>query len=76
MTLTRNDLIRECEACHGEGWLYDPPRDSNKGGRGTRRVAFQRKESCAACRMTGQILTEAGEAIADVVLLIRAQSRI
>lgn len=71
MNLTKDDLIQQCPACGGEGWIYDPPRNLNQGSYGVRTVNMQSKESCTVCRQKGEVLTEMGEAIASVVSLMR-----
>jgi hypothetical protein len=75
MSLRKEDLIKQCPACNGTCWIEDPPRDSNQGSYGVRRVGSYR-ESCTVCRQTGEVLTEEGEAIASVILLMKRQGQI
>jgi DnaJ-class molecular chaperone len=76
MNLTKDDLIQKCKVCDGEGWIYDPPRNSNQGSYGTHQVAYQHKQSCGACHMTGETFTETGEAIASLISLMKRQGRL
>jgi hypothetical protein len=76
MNLTKDDLIQKCKACGGEGWIYDPPRNPNHGSYGTRPAGFQRKESCGACHMTGEVFTETGEAISSFISLMKRYGRL
>ena len=76
MDLTKDDLIETCTACKGTGWIEDPPSNPNQGSYGVRRVSMRLKTSCGACRQTGEVFTKMGEAIADVVSLLRRQGRV
>lgn len=73
MSLTKDDLIKKCEACGGVGAIYDPPRDPNQGTYG-RQVIMQHQSQCAACRGIGEVLTEEGKAVASVVALMRRRN--
>ena len=75
MNLTRDDLIQKCTACKGIGWIEDPPSDPKQGSYGVRRVNMQMRTSCTVCHQTGEVFTETGEAITQVVSLMSRQHR-
>lgn len=76
MTIKKDDLIQQCPDCNGEGKIYDPPREKREGNSyGSRKMGYSTETSCFRCKSTGSILTEEGEAIAEVVQLLRRQHR-
>ena len=75
MTLTRNDLLQACRACAGTGFVDDIPQGT-QGSFGLRRAGHQSRVPCDACNTTGEVLTETGKAVADVVQLLQKQHRL
>lgn len=76
MNLEVKDLIGKCQHCNGSGSLEDPPPDTKQGSYGMRRVGSFTKETCDPCGGSGEVLTEAGEAVARVVELLKRQHKI
>lgn len=76
MSFTKDDLIQKCSDCDGLGVIRNPPTDSNQRGFGIHRTGFSNERDCLRCHRTGEIFTEAGEAIADVVALLQRQNRL
>jgi hypothetical protein len=74
MTFTKDDFIQICAACNGTGWIEDLPQDANSSY-GRRQASTKSQTPCGVCHKTGKVLTEAGEAIASVVALLRQQGR-
>jgi hypothetical protein len=76
MNLEVKDLIQKCQNCNGGGSIEDPPPDTKQGSYGVHRAGSSTKETCHPCRGSGEVLTEAGEAVAKVVELLKKQHKI
>jgi hypothetical protein len=75
MTITRDDLIQPCRVCAGTGFIDEGAQDGQQGSFGLRRAGHQSGMSCEACNTTGEVLTETGKAVAEVVTLLQKQHR-
>lgn len=78
MELSIDDLRKICSQCNGTGVVTDPPNTQRRGGGyGPQPVrGFQRETYCTACRKSGYVLTATGEAIAELLEVLRKQGRI
>jgi DnaJ-class molecular chaperone len=67
MSLTPDDLFKDCQQCGGSGQKPKPSVSTGGGSFSPRVVEVYGDNKCGACRGTGKELTEAGKAIESVV---------
>ena len=77
MELNIDDLMKVCPHCNGQGVITNPPTPQRQGGYGPRPVqGWQHTTDCTACCKSGYELTTTGEAIAQLLEVLRTQKRI
>jgi len=71
VNLKEEDLITKCRRCDGTGYFKEIT-----GSRSAVGVSITREGSCPDCSGGGGTLTEAGQAVAQVVSLMRKSGQI
>ena len=71
MDLKAEDFVVKCTKCNGTGWYKEV-----SGSRGGVGVTHIKEGTCPDCGGAGGHLTEAGEAIAEVVRFMKRRGQI